>query len=137
MTKEHLLGQAQRGVLLYTVPSSLCHGSGRLRQRLAQLRVAQSPSRSVLLETDNLGRENKRASTCRFSSLQPLDSWMGCPQAGLSGVAVVTLWMEQGNPIWQLWERSFTSCEALVVHHLRDKQLSSKSHISKGKIIIF
>lgn len=96
MTKEHLLSQAQHGLLLYTVSSSLCHGPGRLGGGLAQLSLAQTPSCSGLLEKDNAGRESKSQHLKALHPASPsfLDGmstgWAWCGGWSLPGLSRAT-----------------------------------------------
>lgn len=83
--KEHLLGQAQHGVVRYTVPSSLCYGPRILRRDWSSL--AQSPFCSWLPEIDNPGRESKRHSMLEFSIRSLSDSQIVYPEAEPGGVA--------------------------------------------------
>lgn len=105
--KEHLWGQPQHGVLLYTVPSSLRHGPRRFRGGLAPLSLAQSPYSSGLLETGNPGRESKRAAPEGSPSCLSPRLGQAVHKAGPSGVAGHQ--MEQGSPTWYLWEWSMAA----------------------------
>lgn len=116
--RKHLLGQAQHGVLLYTVSRVSAMAPGA-RVGPAQLSLAQSALCSRLPETDNLGWESKRASAESSPSCCCPVLRQGVHRLGPAGGWSVL--DGAGNPTGLLWDRCISRCEGLIVHHIRDK----------------